>query len=111
MSSIPSAEESQALHNSSEDRTASRDAVEYLDSPVNSGKPILSRNYSSSSAVSITSHDDANAAPRKVTPRSSNLDRILIQVTEDNERFAVVDISGLTTAAGIKERMLSKLRK
>ena len=44
-------------------------------------------------------------------PSVKALGRVLIQVTEDNERFAVVDVSGLSDAAAIKERMLSKLRE
>ena len=44
-------------------------------------------------------------------PSAKALGRVLIQVTEDNERFAVVDVSGLSDAAAIKERMLSKLRE
>ncbi|MCO5584951.1 hypothetical protein L7F22_038883 [Adiantum nelumboides] len=41
--------------------------------------------------------------------RVSVMERTLIQVTVDNERFSVVDVSGLNSAAAIKETMLSKL--
>ncbi|KAN0063138.1 mitogen-activated protein kinase kinase kinase [Thecaphora frezii] len=41
--------------------------------------------------------------------RQSFLDRVLIQVTEDNERFSVVDVSGVSSADAIKERMFAKL--
>ncbi|SPO21850.1 related to BCK1 ser/thr protein kinase of the MEKK family [Ustilago trichophora] len=42
--------------------------------------------------------------------RSSSLfERVLIQVTDDNERFSVVDISGVDSADAIKERMFAKL--
>lgn len=59
----------------------------------------------------------ANRSPSAMNPPSSARDprrisvmeRTLIQVTEDNEHFSVVDISGLNSAAAIKERMLSKL--
>ncbi|KAJ1028652.1 hypothetical protein NDA16_001818 [Ustilago loliicola] len=40
---------------------------------------------------------------------SSLLERVLIQVTDDNERFSVVDISGVDSADAIKERMFAKL--
>ncbi len=40
---------------------------------------------------------------------SSLFERVLIQVTDDNERFAVVDISGVDSADAIKERMFAKL--
>ncbi|KAJ9478244.1 Serine/threonine-protein kinase BCK1/SLK1/SSP31 [Pseudozyma hubeiensis] len=40
---------------------------------------------------------------------SSLFERVLIQVTDDNERFSVVDISGVDSADAIKERMLAKL--
>lgn len=77
-----------------------------LDSPTfNSSKAALIRKQSSESASSISSRGDANPPSAQVA-----LQRTLIQVTEDNERFAVVDVSGLTSADGIKERMLSKLR-
>ncbi|TKY86815.1 hypothetical protein EX895_004456 [Sporisorium graminicola] len=40
---------------------------------------------------------------------SSLFERVLIQVTDDNERFSVVDISGVDSADAIKERMFAKL--
>ncbi len=40
---------------------------------------------------------------------SSSFERVLIQVTDDNERFSVVDISGVDSADAIKERMFAKL--
>lgn len=40
---------------------------------------------------------------------SSLFERVLIQVTDDNERFSVVDISGVDSAEAIKERMFAKL--
>ncbi|SJX61747.1 related to BCK1 ser/thr protein kinase of the MEKK family [Sporisorium reilianum f. sp. reilianum] len=40
---------------------------------------------------------------------SSLFERVLIQVTDDNERFSVVDISGIDSADAIKERMFAKL--
>lgn len=78
--------------------------MEYLASP--SRHPGLQRNYSASSAISARSTDDFTVLSRRPV-----LERTLIQVTEDNERFAVVDVSGLNSAAGIKERMLSKLHR
>lgn len=68
-------------------------------------KPPLLRNPSASSVLSFQSVEDITVAARHA------LGRMLIQVTEDNERFLVVDVSGLDSAAGIKERMLSKLRE
>lgn len=47
--------------------------------------------------------------PSREGKRASVMERTLIQVTEDNERFSVVDISGLNSTAAIKERMMSKL--
>lgn len=68
-------------------------------------KPPLLRNPSASSVLSFQSVEDIAVAARHA------LGRMFIQVTEDNERFLVVDVSGLDSAAGIKERMLSKLRE
>ncbi|PWN18448.1 Pkinase-domain-containing protein [Microstroma glucosiphilum] len=68
-------------------------------------KPPLLRNPSASSVISFESVEDGTVAGRQA------LGRMLIQVTEDNERFLVVDVSGLDSAAGIKERMLSKLHR
>ncbi len=65
-------------------------AMEYLNSPVEMKRLSAANN-------------------RKASNRISALDRVLIQVTEDNERFSVVDISGLWSAEAIKEKMLRKL--
>lgn len=78
--------------------------MEYLASP--SRHPGLQRNYSASSALSTNSLDDFAVLSRRPV-----LERTFIQVTEDNDRFAVVDVSGLNSAAGVKERMLRKLRE
>lgn len=88
--------------------TPAQEQVEYLDSKALLDKPpSLARNPSHSSAVSAYSTNDDFA----VLSRKPALERTLIQVTEDNERFSVVDVSGLNSAAGIKERMLSKLHR
>lgn len=73
---------------------SSFDQMEYLSSPVDAKR----RSNSRSSL--------GNAAKR-----ISALDRVLIQVTEDNERFSVVDVSGLWSAEAVKGKMLNKLRE
>jgi mitogen-activated protein kinase kinase kinase len=37
--------------------------------------------------------------------------KVLLQVTMDNEQFMLVDITGMNTADGIKERVFSKVRR
>lgn len=37
--------------------------------------------------------------------------KLRIQVTTDNENFTTVDITGMQTADGIKERVFSKVRR
>ncbi|GAC76617.1 hypothetical protein PANT_22d00113 [Moesziomyces antarcticus T-34] len=51
----------------------------------------------------------ANRSQASYRRESSLFERVLIQVTDDNERFAVVDISGVDSADAIKERMFAKL--
>lgn len=101
----------QACLSSGDDRENTKDLVEFLDFPARQHPPPLSRKYSTSSVMSLSSHDDHAAASKKPMTRRLTLDRTLIQVTEDNERFAVVDVSGLNSAAGVKQKMLSKLRE
>ncbi|KAL7419201.1 mitogen-activated protein kinase kinase kinase [Cryptotrichosporon argae] len=36
--------------------------------------------------------------------------KVLLQVTTDNDQFSLVDVTGVTTADGIRERIFSKLR-
>jgi hypothetical protein len=77
-------------------------------------RPNLNRNQSNTSAGSGSEGGNrlsATSSLRSNAKRVSVMERTLIQVTEDNERFSVVDISGLNSAAAIKERMMSKLRE
>lgn len=64
---------------------------------------------SSSAANRSNNLTPAQISTTRESRRASVMERTLIQVTEDNERFSVVDISGLNSSAAIKERMLSKL--
>jgi hypothetical protein len=68
------------------------------------------------SAGSSTSNGEGSrlvgqSSLHRANNRLSVMERTLIQVTEDNERFSVVDISGLNSSAAIKESMMSKLRE
>lgn len=63
-------------------------------------------------ASSSTDSPRLNGGQRSSTSHqrdSSLFERVLIQVTDDNERFSVVDISGVDSADAIKERMFAKL--
>ncbi len=57
-------------------------------------------------ASSIPSGQRSQTSHRRT---SSLFERVLIQVTDDNERFSVVDISGVDSSDAIKERMFAKL--
>lgn len=72
-------------------------------------RPGMKRNESSSSSNGEGSR--TNAPSSLCNTVDVLIERILIQVTEDSERFSVVDITGLDTAAAIKEKVMSKLRK
>ncbi|CEH17541.1 ste ste11 protein kinase [Ceraceosorus bombacis] len=82
------------------------DPMEVLDSP-----PLDANELDASQGADGHARAESSTAPLRplIRPASTPLERVLIQVTEDNERFSVVDISGLSSAAAIKERMLSKL--
>lgn len=74
-------------------------------------RPNMQRNTSNGSSSGEGRPLSPGASQRVHLKRLSVMERTLIQVTEDNERFSVVDISGLNSAAAIKERMMSKLRE
>ncbi|KDN35642.1 Pkinase-domain-containing protein [Tilletiaria anomala UBC 951] len=78
---------------------SSLEKMEYLSSPGELRQRLSGCSSSTGSRSSL-----ANAAKR-----ISALDRVLIQVTEDNERFSVVDVSGMWSAEAIKEKMITKL--
>ncbi|SPC66915.1 related to BCK1 ser/thr protein kinase of the MEKK family [Ustilago sp. UG-2017b] len=90
----------------STDNTPQQDEVEEL--------PYLAPESPSVSGQVSTSADSprSNGGHRSHTTHrrnSSLFERVLIQVTDDNERFSVVDISGIDSADAIKERMFAKL--
>lgn len=75
-------------------------------------RPNIMRNISSGSNHDANEANRSSVASQRSNDRRlSGMDRTLIQITDDNERFSVVDVSGLNSAAAIKERMMSKLRK
>ncbi|PWN54153.1 Pkinase-domain-containing protein [Violaceomyces palustris] len=80
--------------------------MEFLSSQADLPSRGIQRQYS---AGSNSTNDPAGPSVESQQRGFSSLDRVLIQVTEDNERFAVVDISGIDSAEAIKERMFSKL--
>ncbi|KAK0531509.1 mitogen-activated protein kinase kinase kinase [Tilletia horrida] len=127
----------QSVHSVRHDRLSEPEVVEMLHSPTSphpshnprkyTGNNERSSSQSSSTAhySDTTEHDRDRHAPanlsREGTPSgsraaagmrrtSSAYERVYIQVTDDNERFAVVDISGLSSARAIKELMFRKLR-
>jgi hypothetical protein len=69
------------------------------------------RDTASSNGEGSSSRLGGQSSLHRPAHRLSVMERTLVQVTEDNERFSVVDISGLNSAAAIKERMMSKLRE
>lgn len=74
-------------------------------------RPGMKRNESSASSNGEGSRSHATSFLHSSSKKVNMSERILVQVTEDNERFSVVDITGLNTAAAIKEKMMSKLRE
>ncbi|KAK0550690.1 mitogen-activated protein kinase kinase kinase [Tilletia horrida] len=114
-----------SVHSLRQDRLTEPEALEVLHSPI-SPHP-SSRMFSSSSnnshydsaqeyerdRLSVSSQGGPSSSSRGTVGMrrtSSALDRVYIQVTDDNERFAVVDVSGLSSAKAIKELMFRKLR-
>jgi len=57
------------------------------------------------SGKSFGSHEYAN----RTRSGSTQSSRVRVQVTTDNESFTTVDITGMSTAAGIKDRVFSKV--
>ncbi|GMK59258.1 hypothetical protein CspeluHIS016_0702730 [Cutaneotrichosporon spelunceum] len=59
----------------------------------------------------IDSPDDSRLGPSNGNrQRSGSVQRARLQATTDNEQFVVVDITGIHTSEGIRERLFSKLR-
>lgn len=59
------------------------------------------------SLASLHSLNATAAGPSRL--RAGSMQKVLLQVTTDNEQFTLVDISGMKTADGIKERVFSKV--
>ncbi|KAE8256076.1 hypothetical protein A4X13_0g2823 [Tilletia indica] len=99
-----------SVHSVRHDRLAQPEAVEVLHSPPGFQSPLSSQR---DPRERHTSSREGTPGPRGslgMRRSSSALERVYIQVTDDNERFAVVDVSGLSSAQTIKELMFTKLR-
>lgn len=93
------------------DRSASSISLRNEHSPAAISSPPISVSSSNNhrSPISLGISNQLPTTSSRDSRRLSVMERTLITVTVDNERFSVVDVSGLNSAAAIKETMLSKL--